>query len=127
MKVHAFILTLGSLVGVATAAQAQTASAPADPLTNLQNVFGTAIGESFRVPDQVAAATVPGASAALGPTLGGALRTSLEIPGAAFLALMLPLDNATSASPSPSPAAPAPPPSHSKRAKAHRHREPTQG
>ncbi len=122
MKVHALLATFG-FVAAATAVHAQTAQAPTDPLTGLQNAFGTIVGNAFHAPDRIAAAVVPPqASAALAQPLGGALRTSMQIPGAAFAALFIPFDTDLTAPAAPAASqAPASAPRH-RRAKAAHHR-----
>ena len=120
MRLHV-LLMIGAVASAATAVRAQPAPQPADPLSTLQGAFGTIVGNAFHAPDQIVAAVAPGAPAALAPPLGGALRTSLQIPGAAFLAVMLPLDRDAAAAV----AAPASPPQQPKRKKAPRHREST--
>ena len=108
MKIHTFILALGALVGATAVAQAQSASPPAGPLEAGQKAFGDIVGANFAVPDQAAAVVAPGAAAALGPSLGGVLRTSLEIPGGVFAGIMKPFADAdAAANPAPA-AAPAP-------------------
>lgn len=99
-----------ALAGMAAATSAQAQPAQPDPLSSLQGAFGTIVGNAFTTPDRIAAAVTPNAAATLAPPLGGALRTSLQIPGAAFVALMSPLASldAVGATPPPT-AAPVPP------------------
>ena len=114
MKLHILIMAVCGFVG-ATAAHAQKAPQPTDPVEEGQKAFGEIVGANFRVPDQAAAVVAPGASAALAPTLGGALRTSLEIPGGIFVGLVNPFADADAAA-NPTPAAAA-----ASAARPHRH------
>ena len=124
MKVHTIFATFG-FAAAATTAHAQTAPAPVDPLTSLQNAFGTVVGNAFHAPDRIAAVVVPQADATLSQPIGGALRTSLQVPGAAFAALFLPFDSdagaAAAAAATPAPAPP-PPASRRRRGKVAHHR-----
>ena len=104
MKLHTLVLAFGGLVIATAGAQAQKAPDANGPLEQSQQVFGDIVGANFRVPDQAAAVVAPGASAALAPTLGGALRTSLEIPGGVFAGLIKPFADADEAA-NPTPAA----------------------
>ena len=112
MKIHAFIFAFVGLVGAATLAQAQPASG--DPLSDAQGAFGTIVGDAFHRPDPViATASAPGSATS---TLGFALRSSLEAPGAVFADVMKPFADADQ----PDAPAPAPMPQHRHRVH-HRH------
>lgn len=122
MTIKCTLIACAIVAATATGVHAQQAgAAPVDPLTQGQNMFGAIVGNAFRAPNQIAAATIPGATSLEQP-LGGALRTSLQIPGAAFAALFLPFDtDPAAASPSPAPIAHPP---HRRHAKSLHHHEP---
>lgn len=127
MKIPALVLALGGIVGVATIAQAQTAAAPADSLTNLQNDFGAIVGEAFHRPDPlVKAVSTPGSPAV---AAGVALRTSMEVPGAVFAGALKPFADAdASAAPAAAPvAAAAPAPRRHRHVRVRHHRASGQG
>ena len=106
MTSKALPLAVAILAAAAGVSSAQTAQQPVDPLTGAQNIFGAVVGNAFRAPDQIVAAVAPTAPAALEQPIGVPFRRSLEIPGAAFAALLAPFDpDVAAVKPAPAPTA----------------------